>query len=146
MQKILRKRVLRDLKENMIRYLALVFLIILGMYLVVSLVGAAETIITGIEEKAAEQKLEDGEFSLFVPLTEEQEQEIAKEDIILEKMFYLDFINKSKETIRVYKNRTLINKIAIDEGRIARKKQEAVVEKRYCEEHEIGRASCRERV
>ena len=37
MQKILRKRVLRDLKENILRYLALGFLIILGMYLVVSI-------------------------------------------------------------------------------------------------------------
>lgn len=45
MQKILRKRIIRDLKENLFRYLALGVLIILGMYLIVSLVGAAETII-----------------------------------------------------------------------------------------------------
>ena len=42
MQKILRKRVLRDLKENFFRYLALGFLIILCMYMIGSLVGAGE--------------------------------------------------------------------------------------------------------
>lgn len=38
MQKILRKRVLRDLKENFFRYLALGLLIILCMYMIGSLV------------------------------------------------------------------------------------------------------------
>ena len=45
MQKILRKRVLRDLKENLFRYLALAFLIVIGMYIIVSLIGAGVTII-----------------------------------------------------------------------------------------------------
>lgn len=38
MQKVLRKRILRDLKENLFRYLALSALIIFVMYLVVSIV------------------------------------------------------------------------------------------------------------
>ena len=42
MQKVLRKRIWRDFKSNLPRYLALSLLIILAMYLVVSLVGAAE--------------------------------------------------------------------------------------------------------
>ena len=52
MQKILRKRVWRDLRENSFRYLALGLLIVLGMYLIVSLVGAAETVISGVDVKA----------------------------------------------------------------------------------------------
>ena len=44
MQKVLRKRILRDLRANKFRYLALAVLIIMSMYLVISLVGAAETI------------------------------------------------------------------------------------------------------
>lgn len=47
MQTILRKRVLRDLKENLFRYLALGILILVSMYLIVSMLGAAETIIQG---------------------------------------------------------------------------------------------------
>ena len=69
MQKILRKRIIRDLKENLFRYLALGVLIILGMYLIVSLVGAAETIIEQTASIAEKNHLEDGEFGVFVPLT-----------------------------------------------------------------------------
>ena len=37
MEKVLRKRAWRDLKENKFRYFALAFLIIISMYLVISL-------------------------------------------------------------------------------------------------------------
>lgn len=49
MQKVLRKRVLREFRENLFRYIALFLLIVLGMYLVVSLVAAAESIIIGTD-------------------------------------------------------------------------------------------------
>mgnify|MGYP004435022701 CR=1 FL=1 len=39
MQKVLQKRILRDLKKNIARYLALGFLIILSMYMVVSMIS-----------------------------------------------------------------------------------------------------------
>ena len=64
MQKILRKRVLRDLKENFFRYLALGLLIVLGMYIVLSLIGAADTIILGTKQMAEQNKCEDGQFGL----------------------------------------------------------------------------------
>ena len=51
MQRILSKRVLRDIRENLLRYLALFFLVALVMYMVVAIVGAAETIMQGTKEK-----------------------------------------------------------------------------------------------
>ena len=39
------KRIFRDLKDNFLRWLALFMLIFMGMYIVVSVVGAAENII-----------------------------------------------------------------------------------------------------
>jgi len=47
MNKVLSKRILRDLKENFMRYFALVLLIILCMYIIVSVVAAADTIMRG---------------------------------------------------------------------------------------------------
>ena len=45
MNKILSKRLLRDLRTNFGRYAALLLLIVMGIYLVVSIVGSAEMII-----------------------------------------------------------------------------------------------------
>ena len=52
MEKVLRKRAWRDLKENKFRYFALAFLIIISMYLVISLVCAADTIVDGTTKQA----------------------------------------------------------------------------------------------
>lgn len=140
MQKILKKRIIRDLKTNLFRYLALGFLIVLGMYILVSLIGAAETIMQGSDANQIEQHLEDGEFSTFIPLTKDELTEITKQGITLEEMFYLDFVMKQDQsTLRIFKNREQINCLALDEGgRIAMEKNEIVLEKRYGEEHDLS--------
>ena len=135
MQKILRKRVLRDLKENFFRYLALGLLIILCMYMIGSLVGAGETIVQGVDEQAEKNHMEDGQFTCFVPLSKDNKKVLAEHDVELEKMFYLDFA-KQKETIRVFQNRQKINLVALREGRLAEKENEIVLERRYAEEHQ----------
>ena len=106
MQKILRKRVLRDLKDNLLRYLALGFLIILGMYIIVSLVGAADTIIIGGELRGEAYCLVDGEFQAFVPLTAKEVELIERQEITLEPMFYLDFLQEDEITLRIYRMRS----------------------------------------
>lgn len=68
MQKVLRKRIWRDFKSNLPRYLALSLLIILAMYLVVSLVGAAETIIWGVRMLTADSMLR---MEIFIVRTDE---------------------------------------------------------------------------
>ncbi|OPJ59566.1 FtsX-like permease family protein [Clostridium oryzae] len=138
MQKIFRKRVLRDLKSNCFRYLALGLMIVLGMYLVVSLVGAADTVISDVNSMSLKNHLEDGEFSVFVPLTGKQEGKLKNKGITLEKMFYLDYILKDNSTVRVFKSRKKINLIVIDKGRTAKNSKEAVIEKRYSEEHNLS--------
>lgn len=137
MQKILRKRIYRDLKENLLRYLALGLLIIFGMYIIVSLVGAADTIIYGVEEKAEENHLEDGEFQVFVPLSQKELDRFSEKGVVLEQMFYLDFDKKDGSVIRIYETRQKINLLELDEGRLTEKEKEIVLEKRYCEEKGI---------
>lgn len=135
MQKVLRKRILREFKANLFRYLALAALIILSMYLVISIVGAAEMIIRGVEEHAEKNQLEDGEFRTFVPLTEKEREKLEKKGVFLEEMFYLDFAMEDAGILRVFQNRNTLNLLELDEGRLAKKEGEIVLEKRYCEEH-----------
>ncbi len=133
MNRVLRKRLIRDLKSNFMRYLALVLLIVMGMYLIISIVAASEIIITGTENKCAENLVEDGEFSVFVPLTELQTEEIVSDGTTLEKKFSMDITMKDGSTIRIMKTREEINLIDLDNGRTAEKYGEAVLEKRYAE-------------
>lgn len=135
MNRILRKRLLRDLKSNFLRYLALVLLIVMGMYIVVSVVGAADTIIVGSADKAEENHIEDGQFGVLFPLTDEQEKELTDTGIALEKMFSMDMEAADESIVRLMKNRENINLVDLDEGNPAKDYGEIVLEKRYCEEH-----------
>ena len=135
MNKILSKRILRDVKQNFWRWLALFLMIVLGMYVVVAVVGAAENIITGSADTAEKNNVEDGEFSVFIPLTNEQENSLREMGITLERKFSSDITLDDNSVLRLMKNRSEVNLIALDSGKLAEKNGEVVLEKRYCEEH-----------
>ncbi|MBQ8613301.1 MAG: FtsX-like permease family protein [Ruminiclostridium sp.] len=137
MNKGLNKRILRELKANFARYLALLLMIIAGMFIIISIVGAAETIITGTNELVIENRVEDGQFSVFLPLTAEQEKELTDSGATIEKMFSADMKMADGSTLRLMKVREEINLIHLDSGVLPEKTGEAVIEKRYSEEHGI---------
>lgn len=138
MQKILHKRVIRDLKKNIFRYLALGLLIVLGMFLVISIVGAAETIMEGTKRNQTELQMEDGEFCVFVPLTEKELKKLEDSGAVIEAMFYLDYTLENNSTLRVFADRKKMNLVALDNGTLPKKENDVVLEKRYCQEHEIS--------
>ena len=138
MNKVLNKRILRDLKANFTRYLALLLMIIAGMFIIIAVVGAAETIITGTNQLIIENKVEDGQFSVFIPLTEEQENVLTDSGATIEKMFSADMKMSDGSTLRLMKVREEINLIHLDNGTLPAQTGEAVIEKRYSEEHGIS--------
>ncbi len=138
MNKVLKKRLPRELKSNFTKYLALMLLIVMGMYLVIAIVGSAETIITRSEEKSEENKVEDGQFGVFIPLTEEQMKEISEAGYTLEEMFSLDMEAEDGSILRAMKVRESINLIELDTGSLPEKDGECVLEKRYAEEHDLS--------
>ncbi len=138
MNKVLNKRIIRDLKANFARYLALLLMIIAGMFIIIAIVGAAETIIMGTHSLVAENKIEDGQFSVFIPLTEEQETTFSDSGVTIEKMFSADMKMEDGSTLRLMKVREKINLIHLDNGTLPTGTGEAVIEKRYSEEHGIS--------
>lgn len=138
MQKVLRKRIWRDFKSNLPRYLALSLLIILAMYLVVSLVGAAETIIRGSENADSRQCVEDGDFSLFVPMKDEEMEDLEADGVTIEPQFYMDYEIDEDHTIRIFANRDEVNRIDLVKGTLAEKKNELVVERQFAEKNDIS--------
>ncbi|MDD6465302.1 MAG: FtsX-like permease family protein [Coprococcus sp.] len=138
MQKVLRKRIWRDFKSNLPRYLALSLLIILAMYLVVSLVGAAETIIRGSENADSRQCVEDGDFSLFVPMKDEEMEDLEADGVTIEPQFYMDYEIDEDHTIRIFANRDEVNRIDLVKGALAEKGNELVVERQFAEKNDIS--------
>ena len=138
MDKILRKRIFREFKANIFRYVALALMMIMGMYLVVAIVGAADMIADGTDKNTAKYNTESGEFSVQVPLNADQLDSISQIGVETEEKFSFDINVSDTEVLRVMKNRERINILAVDEGAQAVADDEVLIEKRYAETHNLS--------
>ena len=136
MQKILTRRVLRDLRHNLPRYAALFFLVLLSMYMVVSLMGAAESVIQGATQSDEAHFVEHGQFGVFVPLTEEEVREVEASGVTLQQDFSLDFAVEGA-TVRIYRQRSSIDLFVASEGADTVQPGEILLEQHYAAAHDL---------
>ncbi len=141
MNGVLNKRILRDLKSNFGRYAALMLMIILGIYLVVSIVGSSELVLIGTEEAKSKNMVEDGQFSVFIPLTDNEIDKLSDKGTVIEKMFSFDADSSNGSVLRVFKTREKVDLITLDEGRLPNLENtdnyEAVIEKNHASVNNI---------
>lgn len=139
MQKVLRKRVFRNLRKHFVRYFMLGIMIAMGIFLVVTIVGSGETLSRGTVKLADETNLEDGEFEVFVPLNDSEIEHIKDMGISIEEQFYFDYqmADEDMGTLRIFKVRDNINTIHCISGKLPSDKNDIVIEKRYAQEHDI---------
>ena len=140
--KSLNKRIIRELKAHFGRYLALLFIIVLGMYLVVSVAGMAETTIAGTEKYNERCRLQDGQFTVFVPLTDGQLKDLSDKHGDIESIFSVDVSVRSgdsgpEKTLRIFKVRKDIDLLNIDEGTLPEKDDEIVIMNLFAERNEL---------
>lgn len=100
------------------------------------LVGAAETIIRGVEKGWQENCLEDGQFSVFVPLQEEEVAVLEEQGVTIEESFYMDY-SVDDSTLRAFTDREQINRFALAEGEMLSEEGEMLIEQHYAAAHDI---------
>ena len=135
---ILFKRALRDLKSGFARYIALSLLIIFSLFIVISLMAAADTIIDSTVQSDRDLNCEDGEFSVFVPLREDELKKITDRGVSVEKMFFVDYALNGNQVLRAFKVRENINKISLIDGTLPANDNEAVIERRFSEVNNVN--------
>lgn len=128
---ILNKRLLRELKQGGVRYGAMTFLIILSLSLVISMAGATDTVNYTIDKTNKEHKIEDGEFKVHVPLTQMQLDKLRNMGLEIEEKYYIDQKTTEGTTLRVFENRTNINRATVDKGTRPIKANDIFLEKHF---------------
>ncbi len=163
----LNRRIIRELKAHMGRYFALFIMIALGMYLVVSVAGMAERTIEGTDTYNEKCNLQSGQFTTFIPLSEDIQDELSSEYGKIEEMYNIDVnaqlsstskdqsgksgsdsesnkagseskrSSNNKSIIRLFKNRMDINLLMLDEGRAPQSKNEIVLMNLYAQRNNL---------
>ena len=127
MNRVLRKRLPRDFRAGFGRYLALILVIAMGIYLVISIVGSAEMVLHGTEEKRGEFNTQDGFFTVFLPLTADDTDMLTEDGTRIQAEFCTDLKVDEDRKLRMFKNREDIDKLILDEGRLAETDGECVL-------------------
>lgn len=135
-------RIFREFKAHFGRYLALFLMIMLGMYLVVSVAGMAERTIVGSDYYNEECKLQDGQFTTFVPMEEASLDTLEKEYGTIERIFHVDVRvkrsgNNGDAVIRMFKKRTSLDLIKLDEGTLPANDREIVIMNLYADRNDL---------
>ena len=133
MNGVLRRRIARELKSGIGRYLALVLLIAMGVFLVVSFIGSAEAVLQGTEDKKKENHRQDGQFTVFLPLSDDEIEKLSEGGVVIEEAFNVDLPTDGGRVLRLFKNREKTDLLMLCEGRKPEGGSEAVLERRYAE-------------
>lgn len=135
---ILSRQTFRNFKNEWVKYFAIFLLVSLGLAMIISVSDATDSIDIALEKLETKSNVEDGNFSLFVPFNDKQLSELKKHGVTLEENFYIDYKDKDNDaTVRVFKNRKLIDLVQLKEGRKASAEGEIVLEQHYAKLHSL---------
>ncbi|MCD7738223.1 MAG: ABC transporter permease [Lachnospiraceae bacterium] len=128
-------RIPRQLRARPIKYTSLVLILAIGVYMVCAASIGVDTMYVQTLKTAEESRIQDGAFSLFVPLTDTQKQEITALDIELEETFYFDQTLDDGDVLRIFKVRDSINTLALASGTLPEGEKEIALEIMYARAH-----------
>lgn len=131
--KIMNRRIIREFSANWVRYTAFSLLIIFGFAFVVGGSASNSCIVRTIEDNFETSVLEDGTFSAFFQLSEDDIAKIEENGVSIEEMFYTDVKCNNDNTLRVFRVRQNINKITVDTGELPVKSDSLLLEQHYAE-------------
>ena len=93
----LNRRILRDLKTNAIKYLALFILLTCGIGVLAGMATSVDSILETNAGFQRETNLEDGSFETLSPLKDSELRDLEEMNVLLEEESHIDLLLRSEE-------------------------------------------------
>ncbi|GEM_PF-525121 len=113
---VLNKRILREFKNNWLRYTGLFFLVALSVSVIIGFAGSTDSIMNTVEKAAAENRLEDGNFQVMSQLDAETMKKIENKGFVLAEDFHIDAELEEGRILRLFPERTKLNLLTLVKG------------------------------
>lgn len=135
---VLYKRVRRIFRQNLLKYLSVLIIVILGMAVVVGYGNTSFTTEKTMDQYWQRTNIEDGEFTTYAELTDSNMNEIKNKGFNVQKTFYFD-IHEGDTTYRVFKERKSIDLEDVQKGsKKSPDNNEVQVEEMYLSDHNLS--------
>jgi putative ABC transport system permease protein len=133
----LNKRLKREFKDNLGRYLAIAIMFISTIAIISAFLVVASSVKNVIENNKKINLIEDGQFTLNSELTDSAENSITSLGVRVYKNYYVDMEYGDKTTLRIYTNREEVNLAVIMEGKLPEASDEIAIDRLFAKSNEI---------
>ena len=138
MKSPLRKRLPRELKSEIGKYLVVFILMVATIGFVSGFLVADGSMLTAYNESFEKYKIEDGNFRTAEQIYKTQRKEIEDLGVKLYDNFYLEEPLDNGSTMRIFKNREEINKVCLMEGSLPEKTGEIAIDRMYADNNGLS--------
>ena len=138
MKSPLRKRLPRELKSEIGKYLVVFILMVATIGFVSGFLVADGSMLTAYNESFGKYKIEDGNFRTSEQIYKTQREEIEDLGMKLYDNFYLEEPLDNGSTMRIFKNREEINKVCLMEGSLPEKTGEIAIDRMYADNNGLS--------
>lgn len=137
MKSPLRKRLPRELKGELGKYLVVFLLMVATIGFVSGFLVADGSMLKAYNEGFAKYNIENGNFRVKEKIYLAQKEEIEKNDIKLYENYYIEQTMSNKSTIRFFKNRKQVNKVCLMKGSLPKKADEMAIDRMYADNNKL---------
>lgn len=138
MKNPLSKRLPRELRSECGKYLVIFLLLIGTIGFVSGFLVADGSLITAYEESFEKYNIEDGHFELQEKANKAQRKALSSLDISLYDNFYMEEALTNGSTLRIFSNRTEVNRICLMEGALPASFGEIAIDRMYADNNGIS--------
>lgn len=138
MKSPLRKRIPRELREELGKYLVVLILMISTIGFVSGFLVADGSMIQAYNEGFEKYNIEDGNFRVKKELTSSQQKDITAHNVTLYENFYIEQAVDNGSTMRFFKNRKDVNKVCLMKGKMPKKSDEIAIDRMYADNNHIS--------
>lgn len=134
MKNPLNRRLLRELKGELGKYLVILILLIATIGVVSGFLVADGSMLTAYDESFEKYNIEDGHFTVVKKMNKAQRKNIEALGIKIYDLFYVEEpLTTNESTLRIFADRKDIDKVCLMEGSMPEKADEIAIDRMYAD-------------
>ena len=137
MKNPLNKRLPRELKSEIGKYLVIFILLVTTISFVSGFLVADGSMLKAYNESFEKYNIENGHFRLDKEMNKAQKKSIESYGIRLYENYYVEKALDNGSTMRIFANRDAVNKVCLMEGKMPKKDDEIAIDRMYADNNHL---------
>ncbi len=138
MKNPLNKRFARDLKKEIVKYLAIFLFMSLTIGFISGFLIAGDSMKKAYDESFEKYDIENGHFVVDTKLKTTDIRDIENNDVTIHEMFYYNLEANNDSVLRTFKNRKEVNKVCVMKGELPSSDDEIAIDRMYADNNKLA--------